>query len=42
MNRGVLIVWGLATAAIGGGAWWYFFPAGEVPVGQRPLGDADA
>ena len=42
MNRGVLIVWGLATAAIGGGAWWYLFSAGEVPVGQRPLGDAAA
>lgn len=34
MNRGVLIVCGLATAAIGGGAWWYLFSVGEVPVGR--------
>jgi hypothetical protein len=40
MKRSILVIWALVTLAIGGTAWWYLFSAGNVPVGQRPLGDA--
>lgn len=37
MTRSLLILCGLVTIAVGGGACWYLFSAGEVPVGQPPL-----
>ncbi|MBL8239902.1 MAG: hypothetical protein JNM66_20940 [Bryobacterales bacterium] len=40
MKRSILVIWALATLAVGGTAWWYLFSAGTVPAGQRPLGDA--
>lgn len=42
MKRAILVVWFLAIAMIGGGAWWYLFSPGSVPEGQWPLGDAAA
>jgi hypothetical protein len=41
MKRSLLILWAVLTLAIGGGAWWYLFSAGEVPGGQRPLARED-
>ena len=42
MKRSILILFVVGTLAIGGVAYWYLFTAGQVPVGQRPLGDEAA
>jgi hypothetical protein len=41
MKHSLLLLWALITLAIGGGAWWYLFSAGEVPAGQPPLAGED-
>ena len=41
MKRSLLIPCALFAVALGGGAWWYLFSAGAVPVGQRSLGSED-